>query len=179
LHQGRSASAFCRSTSVPDGGACFIVLPHPSIKIGLQLVNGTIHLFAESDAVKFVEHRFVEPLTDVVGLRALGLGARVIDINGDPRRAKEQLPRNVGNPAAKVADPLESLSATNCESVLIFSLASCLSAASVSISAPSTNRLRGSTACLAANEQLALCLAYRIASVELVPIAVYATAGVT
>ena len=57
-----------------------IVLADPQIQIGLQLVDRTIHLFAERDTVEFIEHGLVEPLTDAVGLRALGLGARVIDV---------------------------------------------------------------------------------------------------
>jgi hypothetical protein len=36
--------------------------------------------FAERDTVELVEHRFVEALADAVGLRALGLGARMIDV---------------------------------------------------------------------------------------------------
>jgi hypothetical protein len=57
-----------------------IVLTDPQIEIGLQLIDRTIHLFAEGDPVELVEHRFVEALTDAVGLRALGLGPRVIDV---------------------------------------------------------------------------------------------------
>ena len=38
------------------------------------------HLFAERDTVELVEHGLVEAFTDAVGLRALGLGARVIDV---------------------------------------------------------------------------------------------------
>ena len=57
-----------------------IVLANPQIKIGLQFIDRTIHLFAEGDTVELVEHRSVEALTDAVGLRALGLGARVIDV---------------------------------------------------------------------------------------------------
>ena len=58
--------------------AGLIVFPHPSIKIGLQLVNGTIHLFAERDAVKFVEHGFVELFTNWSACS--WFGARVIDV---------------------------------------------------------------------------------------------------
>src|SRR5690242_11144484 len=57
-----------------------IVLMDPQIEIGLQLVDRTIHLFAERDTVELVEHRFVEALADAVGLRALGLGPRVIEV---------------------------------------------------------------------------------------------------
>src|SRR6201982_3162791 len=57
-----------------------IVLADPQIEIGLQLVDRTIHLFTERDTVELVEHRSVEALADAVGLRALGLGPRVIDV---------------------------------------------------------------------------------------------------
>src|SRR5437016_14022963 len=42
--------------------------------------NGTVHLFAERDAIKLIEHGLVEALADTVGLRALRLGARGIDV---------------------------------------------------------------------------------------------------
>jgi len=57
-----------------------IEVADPQIEIGLQLVDRTIHLFAERDTVELVEHGLVEAFTDAVGLRALGLGARVIDV---------------------------------------------------------------------------------------------------
>src|SRR5439155_19079257 len=79
LRQGTFASASCRSTSVLDGAATRCIRG-PHIKIGLQLGNGTVHLFAERDAIKLIEHGLVEALADTVGLRALRLGARVIDV---------------------------------------------------------------------------------------------------
>jgi hypothetical protein len=54
--------------------ALLIEVADPQIEIGLQLVDRTIHLFAERDTVELVEHGLVEALTDAVGLRALGLG---------------------------------------------------------------------------------------------------------
>jgi len=60
--------------------AYFVVLADPGIEIGLQLIDGTIHLLAECDTIEFVQHGLVEALTDAVGLRALGPGARVIDV---------------------------------------------------------------------------------------------------
>ena len=60
--------------------AYFVVLADPGIEIGLQLIDGTIHLLAERDTIEFVQHGLVEALTDAVGLRALGPGARVIDV---------------------------------------------------------------------------------------------------
>ena len=57
-----------------------IVSRDPRIQVGLQLVDRTVHLFAERYTIEFVEHGLVEPFTDAVGLRALGLGARVIDV---------------------------------------------------------------------------------------------------
>src|SRR5580700_7067045 len=64
----------------PVMGPRLIVLVNPDIEIGLQLVDETIHLFAERDTVKLIEHGLVEALADTVGLRALGLSARVIDV---------------------------------------------------------------------------------------------------
>ena len=57
-----------------------VVVFDPAIQIGLQLVDRTIHLLAESDTVKLVEHGLVEAFADSVGLRALGLGPRMIDV---------------------------------------------------------------------------------------------------
>ena len=57
-----------------------VVFGDPRIKVGLQLVDRTIHLLAEGDTVEFVENGFVEAFADAIGLRALGLRARVIDI---------------------------------------------------------------------------------------------------
>ena len=48
-----------------------IEVADPQIEIGLQLVERTIHLFAERDTIDFIEHGLVEALTDAVGLRAL------------------------------------------------------------------------------------------------------------
>jgi hypothetical protein len=39
-----------------------------------------MHLFSERGTVELVEHGLVEALTDAIGLRALGFGARVIDV---------------------------------------------------------------------------------------------------
>src|SRR6202048_2670505 len=64
----------------PLMGPRLIVLVNPDIEIGLQFVDETIHLFAERDTVKLIEHGLVEALADTVGLRALGLSARVIDV---------------------------------------------------------------------------------------------------
>src|SRR6266513_173718 len=57
-----------------------IVFAKPQIKIDLQLFVRTIHLFAEGDEVDLVEHGLVEALADAVGLRALGLGPRIVDV---------------------------------------------------------------------------------------------------
>ena len=52
-----------------------IELDHPS-----KLVNRLVELLAERDAVELVEHRLVKALDDTVGLRALGLRPRVVDV---------------------------------------------------------------------------------------------------
>src|SRR5208337_1786614 len=57
-----------------------IELFDPPIEIGLQLCDGAIKLFAEGDAIELVQHGFVEPLHDSIGLRAFGFRAGVIDV---------------------------------------------------------------------------------------------------
>jgi hypothetical protein len=57
-----------------------IVFDQPGIEIGLQLVERVIDLLAERDPVELVEHSAMKALADSVRLRALGLGAAVIDV---------------------------------------------------------------------------------------------------
>jgi hypothetical protein len=61
-------------------GAPFIVLGDPGIEVGLQLVDRPVDFFAERQPVELVEHGAMEALADAVGLRALGLGAGMIDV---------------------------------------------------------------------------------------------------
>ncbi len=61
-------------------GAVFIVIIEPKVKVDLQLVDRAVELLSERHAVELIEQGLVEPLDDAVGLRALGLGARVIDV---------------------------------------------------------------------------------------------------
>ena len=57
-----------------------VVGSDPVVEIGLQLGDRAIDFLPESDAVELVQYGLVEPLDDAVGLRVLGLGARVIDV---------------------------------------------------------------------------------------------------
>ena len=57
-----------------------IILRHPDIEILLQFADRRIDLLAEGDAVELVEHGLVKPLDDAIGLRALGLGAAMVDV---------------------------------------------------------------------------------------------------
>src|SRR5262249_23826463 len=59
---------------------CLIVFFDPRVQIRLQLVGRTIDLFAERNTIELVEHGLVQAFTDAIRLRALGLGARVIDV---------------------------------------------------------------------------------------------------
>src|SRR2546421_1742141 len=61
-------------------GALFIVLDEPGVEVGLQLVDRQIDLLAERNPVKLVQDSAMEALANAVGLRALGLGAAVIDV---------------------------------------------------------------------------------------------------
>ena len=57
-----------------------VVFGDPSIKVGLQLVDGAIDLLAEGDAVKLVQDGAMEALAAAVGLRALGFCPAVVDV---------------------------------------------------------------------------------------------------
>ena len=57
-----------------------VVLDQPAIEIGLQLVDRAIDLLAERNAVELVKQRAMKALADSIRLRALGLGAAMIDI---------------------------------------------------------------------------------------------------
>ena len=61
-------------------GALFIVFDEPDVEVGLQLVDRRIDLLAERNPVELVQDSAMEALTDSIGLRALGLGAAVIDV---------------------------------------------------------------------------------------------------
>ena len=58
----------------------FVIVAYPHVEICLQLVDRTIHSFAERDTIELVEHGLMEALSNSVRLGALGLGARVIDV---------------------------------------------------------------------------------------------------
>src|SRR5205823_8653850 len=61
-------------------GSLLVVFDDPGIEVGLQLVDRAIDLLAERQPVELVEHGSMETLADAVGLRALCLGAAVIDV---------------------------------------------------------------------------------------------------
>lgn len=57
-----------------------IVLLEPRLQVGLAFLERPIDLLAEHDAVKLVQHRFMEPLTDPIGLEMPRLGADMINV---------------------------------------------------------------------------------------------------
>lgn len=61
-------------------GALMIVKMHPTVKVLLQCLNRTVHLFAERDLIELLFDRAVEPLTNPVGLWAASFCARVVDV---------------------------------------------------------------------------------------------------
>lgn len=76
----------------------FVVLLHPRIQVGLEFLQRSIDLLSERHAVQLVQHRFVEPFTDPVGLRMPRLGARVIDVfHGEVQFATRGRPRRLFN----------------------------------------------------------------------------------
>ena len=61
-------------------GSLFVLLFQPLVEICLQLFDRFVELLTKRHSIKFIEKGLMKPLTDPVGLRTLGLGARVIDI---------------------------------------------------------------------------------------------------
>src|ERR1700731_2308498 len=81
LRQGTFASASCRSTSALDVAAIRCIRgPTHQDRPAARQWNGTPFCGTQRDAIKLIEHGLVEALADTVGLRALRLGARVIDV---------------------------------------------------------------------------------------------------
>src|ERR1700741_1109798 len=79
LRQGTSALGFCQSTSGLD-----VVSPHcirePTDRDRPAARQLNDKPFAERNTVELVQHGLVEAFADTIGLRALGFGARVIDV---------------------------------------------------------------------------------------------------
>ena len=61
-------------------GTLSIILLKPFIHIGLQFLQRGVDLLAKGNRIKLLLYGAVEAFADAVGLRALGLGARVIDV---------------------------------------------------------------------------------------------------
>ena len=57
-----------------------VVFGDPRIKIGLQLVDCAVDLFAERNPIELVQDGAMEALANAIGLRALRLGSAVIDV---------------------------------------------------------------------------------------------------
>ena len=69
------------AVAVPSAMSSFaVVVIYPFIQIGLKLFDSCVNFLSESDLIKFLEHRFVKPLTDAVGLRASRFGFRVVKV---------------------------------------------------------------------------------------------------
>src|SRR6516164_392628 len=81
--QERFASGSCRSTSGPDEiVADCIRRSKRRDRPATRRSPGS--LLAESHPVELIQHGAMEALADAVGLRALGLGAAVVDVlNGE------------------------------------------------------------------------------------------------
>ena len=52
---------------------------HPGIYVALQLIERMVELAAKRAAIELVLDGLMEPLADAIGLRAPGLGPRVVD----------------------------------------------------------------------------------------------------
>jgi len=61
-------------------GPVLIVFGDPHIKVGLQLADRAVNLFAERHLVKLIQDGAVEALADSIRLRAFGFGSAVINV---------------------------------------------------------------------------------------------------
>lgn len=57
-----------------------VILVKPGIEIEPQCADRVVDLLAEGDAIELVEHGFVQPFDDAVGLRQPGPRTDVVDI---------------------------------------------------------------------------------------------------
>ena len=57
-----------------------VVVIDPVVQIPLQLVNGSVDLAPERHLVELLQDRFVESLTDAIGLRVTHLGLGVLNV---------------------------------------------------------------------------------------------------
>src|SRR5215467_5597901 len=57
-----------------------VVSGDPRIKVGLQLVDRAVDLFAERHPVKLIQDGAVEAFADSICLRAFGFGSAVINV---------------------------------------------------------------------------------------------------
>ena len=61
-------------------GAASVILIHILIQIDLQSLKVGIDLLPESHPIELIEDRLMNPLTDPIGLRALGLGLCMLNV---------------------------------------------------------------------------------------------------
>src|SRR5499427_10481758 len=61
-------------------GPVLVVFGDPYIKVGLQLVDRAVDLFAERHPVKLIQDGTMEALADSICLRAFGFGSAVINV---------------------------------------------------------------------------------------------------
>lgn len=57
-----------------------VVVDKPRIEVLLQLVHACVDFLAERCAVELIQHDFMQPLADAVGLQVPRFCARVLDI---------------------------------------------------------------------------------------------------
>ena len=61
-----------------------VVVDEAGVEVALQLVDRLVDLLAEGDPVELVQDGAMEALANAISLRALGLGAAVVDVlNGE------------------------------------------------------------------------------------------------
>jgi hypothetical protein len=61
-------------------GAVVVVVRHPIIQIGLQLLDRAVNPAPECDLIELLQDGFVEAFANAVGLRATHFGLGVFDV---------------------------------------------------------------------------------------------------
>ena len=61
-------------------GPPVVIVRHPPVEIGLELLQRPIDLLPKRHAIELIQHSLVEPLADPVRLRMPGLGPGMINV---------------------------------------------------------------------------------------------------
>ena len=79
LNRETFASAFVRNPTAL-GVTVLHYTPEPHLQVSLEFFELGVNPLAKHQAREFIKHGFLKALTNTIGLQALPLGARVVDV---------------------------------------------------------------------------------------------------